>query len=74
MSFLTNVSNCSKYCPTLLETPGLRVSNRNFRDFGLLMLTLNVETDLQLDALRRQMPSGVILIYSMDIHSRLTIG
>jgi len=35
MSFLTNVFSCSKYCPTLLETVGLRVSNRNFRDFGL---------------------------------------
>ena len=74
MSFLTNVFNCSKYCPTLLETPGLRVSNRNFRDFVLLMLTLNVETSLQLDALRRRMPSALVLIYSMDIDSRLTIG
>ena len=73
MSFVTNVFSCSKYCPTLLETVGLRMSKRNFRDFSLLMLTLKAETALQLDVLRRQMLSAVILIYSMDIHSRLTI-
>jgi len=27
-----NVFSSSKYCPTLLETVGLRVPNRNFRD------------------------------------------
>jgi hypothetical protein len=34
--FLLNVYNGLKICPTLLETVGLRVPNRNFRDFKLL--------------------------------------
>ena len=36
-----------------------------------LILALNVETVLQLDELRQQMPSTVIPIYSMDVRSRL---
>ena len=36
-----------------------------------LMLILNVKTVLSLEALRRQMPSTVIPIYSMDDRSRL---
>jgi len=39
-----------------------------------LMLTLNVKTALLFDALRRQMPLIVILIYIMDVQSRLMIG
>jgi hypothetical protein len=35
MFFETDVFNGSKYCPTLLETAGLHVPNRNFRDFSL---------------------------------------
>ena len=31
--FLFNVYNGSIFCPILLETVGLRVPNRNFRDF-----------------------------------------
>jgi hypothetical protein len=30
-----DVFSASKYCPTLSETVDLRVTNRNFRDFGL---------------------------------------
>ena len=33
--FLLNVCSGSKYCLTLLETFGLRMPNRNFRDFSL---------------------------------------
>jgi hypothetical protein len=33
--FLLNVFSGSKFCPTLLETVGLRGPNRNFRDFKL---------------------------------------
>jgi hypothetical protein len=33
--FLTGVFSDSKYCTILLETVGLRVPNRGFRDFGL---------------------------------------
>jgi len=36
MSFLTNVFSGSKYCFIILEIDGLRVPNRNFRDFSLL--------------------------------------
>ena len=35
------------------------------------MLNLDVETALPLDTLRRQMPSTVAMIYSMDVGSRL---
>jgi hypothetical protein len=35
VNFLTNVFNGLKYCPNILETIDLRVSNRNFRDFSL---------------------------------------
>jgi hypothetical protein len=31
--FLLNVFSGSKFCPTRLETVGLRVPNRSFRDF-----------------------------------------
>ena len=40
--FFANVLNGSKYWPTLMETVGLRVPDRNFRDLVCLMLTLNV--------------------------------
>ena len=30
---LLDACNCSKFCPARLETVGLRVSNRNLRDF-----------------------------------------
>jgi hypothetical protein len=58
--FLLNVYNGSKFCPTLLETVGLRVPNRNFRDFKLFHVNLN----------RRNCPSAAnaisrILVYSM---------
>jgi len=36
-----------------------------------LILTLNVETVLPVDALRRQIPSTVLWMYSMDDQSRL---
>ena len=36
-----------------------------------VMLTLKFETVLPLDALRRQMPSTVMLVYSMDVRSGL---
>jgi len=39
--------------------------------FKGLMLTLNVERAIPPDALRRQMPSTVILAYSMDVRSGL---
>jgi hypothetical protein len=39
--FLHNVYNGSKFCPTLLETVGLRVPNRNFGDFKLFHVDLN---------------------------------
>jgi hypothetical protein len=42
---------------TLFEAVGLRVPNRNFRDFSLFDFAFNVETVL-LDELRRQMPSS----------------
>jgi hypothetical protein len=70
-----------------LETVSLRVPNRNFRDFSLfietlvclmltlvcLMLTLDVTPALPFDAIRRQMPSAVILTCLMKILSRLTM-
>jgi len=65
---------CCCCCCCFLETVGLRVPDSNFRDAVCLMLAVNVETALPLDALRRQMPSTVILIYSVDVWSRLTIG
>ena len=39
-----------------------------------LMLTLHVKTVLLFDPLQRQMPLRVILIYIMDVRSRLMIG
>jgi hypothetical protein len=35
------IINGLKICPTLLETVGLRVPNRNFRDFKLFYVNLN---------------------------------
>ena len=42
--------------------------------FVCLILTANVETALPLNALRRQMPSTVTLIYSVDVLSPLMVG
>jgi hypothetical protein len=39
--FLLNIYSGSKFCPTLLETVGLRVQNRNVRDFKLFLVDLN---------------------------------
>jgi hypothetical protein len=39
--FLLNVYNGLKICPTLLETVGLPLPNRNFRDFKLFHVNLN---------------------------------
>ena len=41
-------------------------------NFFRLMLTSNVDLVLPLDALRRQMPSTVILVYIVDVRSVLT--
>jgi hypothetical protein len=55
---LTDVFNCLKYCPTLLENVDPCVPNRNFRVFSFfIVLALNFETVLPLDAHRRHMPS-----------------
>ena len=51
---LKSVYRASKYCPTLFEAFGLRVPNRNFRDFSLFDFALNVEIVFLLDALRQQ--------------------
>jgi hypothetical protein len=64
--FLTDVINGSEYHPALLETVGLCMSFEILDTLVCLMLTLNVETVLALDALQRQMPSAVTLIYSVD--------
>ena len=58
--FLTNVFNGSEYFPALLETVELGLPNRYLETLACLKSTLNVETALPLDALRRQMPSTVI--------------
>jgi len=50
------------------------VPNRDFRYFSLFGVDLKVESYLPLDALRWQMPAAVVLIYSMDVGSRLIIG
>jgi len=55
------------YCPTRLETVGLCVPNRNFRELSCLMLSVNVEPVLALDSLLRHMPLGVLLLYSMEV-------
>jgi len=39
-----------------------------------LMLTLNIKTALLFDAHQRKMPLIVILIFIMDVQSRLMIG
>jgi hypothetical protein len=39
--FFLNVYNGSKFCPTLLETVGLRVPNRNCRYFKSFHVDLN---------------------------------
>ena len=44
MSFLTDVFNGSKYCPTLLENVGLHVPNQNFRDFSLFIVDFKRRT------------------------------
>ena len=49
--------------PTPLETVGLCVPNRNFRELSCLMLSVNVEPVFQLDSLLRHMPSAVLLLY-----------
>ena len=62
---LTNVLNDSKYWPTLMETVGLRVPNRNFRDFCFFNVDfkrLNCPPSLAL----RRLP-----IYSIDVRSWL---
>jgi hypothetical protein len=38
---LTDTFSGLKYWPTLLETVGLRVPNRNFRDFNLFSVDFN---------------------------------
>jgi hypothetical protein len=62
---LTDVYRASEYCPTHFEAVGLRVTNQNFRDFSLFDFALNFGTVLPLDTLRQQMPSTVILPYSI---------
>jgi hypothetical protein len=57
-----------------LSNVGLRVPNRYFGYFSLFYVDLNVEISLPLDALGWQMPAAVILMYSMDVGSRLMIG
>jgi len=57
-----------------LETVVLRVTNLNFRDLFCLMLTLNVETVLPLDALQQKMTLAVILTHSTEFKARLMIG
>jgi len=68
--FSTNVFSVSKSCPTLFETVGLRVPNRNYRALFCLTLALNVETALPLVSLRQQIPSAVILTHSIDVRSQ----
>jgi hypothetical protein len=46
--FLLNIFSGSIFCPTLVETVGLRVSNRDFRDFKLF----------HVDFSRRKCPSA----------------
>jgi hypothetical protein len=38
---LLNVYTGSKFCPTLLDTVGLHVPNRNFRNFKLFHVSFN---------------------------------
>jgi hypothetical protein len=40
--FLVNVYNGFKFCPLLLETFGIRVAIRNFRDISLFTLAQSV--------------------------------
>jgi hypothetical protein len=68
---LTDAFSGLKYCPTLLETVGLRVPNQNFRDFSVCSVDFKSRNFHPLDALWRQMPSAVLLTYSMDVRSRL---
>ena len=61
--FLTNVLNGSKYRPTLMESVGLRVPNRNFRHFSLF----------NVDFKRLNCPSARSTSASTDIFSRLSV-
>jgi len=54
-----------------LESVSLLVPNRILEKLVCLILTLNVKPALPLDALRRRMPSTIILAYSMDVRPRL---
>jgi hypothetical protein len=55
---------------TLSEIVGRRVPNRNFR-LSVGMSTLNIETAVPRNAVRQELSSTVITIYSMDVRSNL---
>jgi hypothetical protein len=56
-----------------METLGLRVPNRSFREFGLFNVDHKRGSLLPLDAIRQQVPSAMLMMRSMDVPSRLTI-
>ena len=65
--FLNGCFQWFKFCPTILETVGLRMPNRNFRDLVCLMLTLNVDSPSARCA-------SMVNAIGSDIWSRLMIG
>jgi hypothetical protein len=73
--FLKDVYKGSKYFPTLLETVGLRVPNRNFRGFSLFIVDFKNRNCLSARCASAVNTIGCdTLIYSMVIRSRLMIG
>ena len=71
VQLLTDTFSGLKYCPTLLETFGLRVPVDILENLAYLVLTLNIETFLPFEARRRRRPSTVIPLYLMDVRTGL---
>ena len=71
-NFVYNNNNNNNALPSWKLSPNVgRIEILETLDFS--PSTLNVASALLRDALRRQMPSAVILIYSIQVPSRLTI-
>jgi hypothetical protein len=60
---LDNVYSGFKFCPSMLETVGIRVLTRNLRDFHSLLLFSHIKFVPLLDVHQSQIASAKILMY-----------
>ena len=68
--FLTDVFNGLKYCAALLETVGLRVPNRNFRDFSLF----NVDFKRRISPSDRRVSKANVIDSDIDIFTGRSVS